>query len=110
MRECVRVMRGQIVIREDRGAYHGQTTILIPELGTYREQQERRTVHRGRVLAMGPPARTRKEAEVPPGFSIGDEVIFHWTHLEKAWTREWIDGEEAVWIPQQNVDAVIVRE
>jgi co-chaperonin GroES (HSP10) len=110
MSDEVRLMRGQCVIREDMGAYHGQDKIIVPELGDYRAAQDRRTFHRGRVLALGAPPVTKRGAEVVPEFKVGDEVIFHWEALEKAWTREWIDNEPAAWLPQQCVDAVLTRE
>lgn len=46
-------------------------------------------------------------AEIPHGFAVGDEVIFHWAHLETAWTVEWEDGKLAACVPQECVDAVI---
>jgi co-chaperonin GroES (HSP10) len=101
-------MRGQVVIRENLTSDTDQFThIIVPELGTWEERQGKRMSHRGTVLAMGAPALTRRDMEVPPGFSVGDEVVFHWTHLEKAWTRPWIDGHPAVWVPQACVDAVV---
>lgn len=103
-------MRGQIVIREELDAAHAHYRHIV----TLRErdgndadaERAARKFHIGRVLAMGPPARTARGVEVPHGFEVGDRVVFHWGHLEKAWTREWIDGEPAAWVPQQFVDAV----
>lgn len=34
--------------------------------------------HRGRVLAMGPPARTKRGVEIQPDFRVGDEVLYVW--------------------------------
>jgi co-chaperonin GroES (HSP10) len=107
----VRLLRGQVVIRENlRGAADHLKHIIVPDVFTTHNPdavQEARTWHRGRVLAMGAPMLTPTGAEVPHGFEVGDEVIFHWAHHEKSWTREWVDGEPAAWVPQWAVDAVV---
>ncbi len=108
----IRVMRGQVVIREDLDAAHRQfshiVTLRSRDGDDAKAEQRARTSHRGVVLAMGPPARTKKDVEVDPGFKVGDEVYFVWSHLEKAWTRPWPDdGLDAAWVPQQNVLAVV---
>lgn len=77
--------------------------------------------HTGRVIAMGPPAlactvdkmgrcvsSSCAHPEVPHGFEIGDEVIYHYVHHQAAHTRLWPeDGKPASWVPQTSVDAVI---
>jgi hypothetical protein len=55
---------------------------------------------------MGAPARTPSGAEVDHGFRVGDLVQFHFTSLEAMARNTWEDGKAALWIPQENVDAV----
>lgn len=109
-----RVLRGQVVIREELDAQHAEYRhIVVPRAraGDDADGERRaRTSHVGIVLAMGPPARTARGVEVTPGFAVGDRVVFHWGHLERAWTRPWPeDGLDACWIPQEFVDAVLVE-
>lgn len=109
----VRLLRGQVVIREDlRADTRHFRHIIVPGVSNAERhdpdaRQRARTWHRGNVLAMGAPMLTSKGVEVPHGFAVGDDVIFHWQHREKSWTRPWVDGELACWIPQAFVDAVI---
>lgn len=106
-----RVLRGQVVVREELDAAHAhyRHIVTLREREGTDEDAERaaRKFHIGRVLAMGPPATTSRGVEVPHGFAVGDRVVFVWTHLEKAWTRNWLDDEPAAWLPQQNVMAVL---
>lgn len=106
-----RLLRGQVVIREELDAQHAHykhiVTLRAREGVDEDAEKVARKFHVGRVLAKGPPAMTARGVEVPHGFEVGDRVFFHWHHLEKAWTREWIDGEPACWVPHQFVDAVI---
>lgn len=103
-------MRGQVVVREDVKA-HYSTSIIVPD--TVMANERSRKTHRGVVIAVGRPARVhanRPSAEVPHGFAPGDEVVYHYTHNEKAHTRKWPpDGEDATWVPQGNIDAVIEK-
>lgn len=107
----VRLLRGQVVIREDLSADTAHYKhIVVPGVDTTNDPNavaKARKWHRGRVLAMGAPAMTSKGVEVPRGFEVGDMVIFHFVHREKSWTREWTDGQLAVWVPQDAVDAVL---
>lgn len=100
----IRLLRGQVVIRED---VHADTShfksIVVPYMTNGRDKPW----HRGRVLQVGPPALTSKGAEVPYEFGVGDEVIYHFNHHQKAWTRPWVDGKDATWIPQQLVSGVV---
>ncbi len=105
----IRLLRGQTVIRENHHADVAHFKhIIVPE--TYRDNARGRAWHLGEVLAMGPPMQTPRGVEVAPGYSVGDTVIFHWGHHEKSFTREWIDGELAVWVPQSAIDAVVPME
>jgi len=109
----IRLLRGQVVIREDlQASTRHYRNIVVPgvldaEKYNPDARQESRTWHRGIVLAMGAPMLTPTGAEVEPGFAVGDDVVFHWEHLERGWTRPWTDGELAAWVPQYCVDAVI---
>ncbi len=93
-----RPMRGQVVIQE---------TPPQPSVRLWTPTPKPREVvtHTGRVLALGPPARTACGAEVPHGFGVGDLVLYRFTFLEKVSLNEW-DGVPAHWIPQQDVTAV----
>ncbi len=106
----IRLLRGQIVVREHLNADTEQFThLIIPGVSTAHDkdaQARSRTWHRGEVLAKGPPA-LHGVHEVPHGFEVGDTVLFHFGHNEKAFTRPWTDGEPAVWLPQQAISAVL---
>ncbi len=95
----IRLMRGQVVIREI--GFQKSSIFWTPE-----EQQRQQKTHQGKVLAMGPPM-MYKDHEISHGFSVGDTVVYHFTTHKDAATRAWIDGKDATWIPQWNVDAVI---
>jgi hypothetical protein len=93
----IRLLRGQVVIRE----IHDQYSIWTPAPNP-RDVR----IHRGRVLAKGLPAQVNGH-DVPHLFDVGDEVFYHWEKQEKAFTRDWIDGEPACWMYQHEVDAVV---
>ncbi len=100
-----------VVVREHLKAdTEKYTHIIIPEASTQNDRHavaKARKWHRGEVLAMGPPALTKKGAEVPHGFAVGDVVFFHFVHHEEGFTRPWEDGELATWCPQACIDAVV---
>jgi co-chaperonin GroES (HSP10) len=95
----VRLMRGQVVVRE-----------VAPQPGAlWTPDPAPRAVrtHTGKVVAVGPPALTRRGVPVRTGISIGDTVQFHFEHHQEAHTRVWPeDGEMAIWIPAHCVDGV----
>jgi hypothetical protein len=100
----VRLMRGQVVIREE--AVQPSNALWTPEPGARRVK-----THRGRVLALGPPARLTEHPdspEVPHGFRVGDVVQFHFGAMgtQEARTRTWTDGHPATWLTQAEIDAV----
>lgn len=111
MSDQIRLLRGQCVIREDlRADYRKYSSIFVPDVWTTDDKDavaRARTWHQGVVLALGAPVLTAGGAEVPPGYAVGDTVVFHWEHHEKAYTRPWVDGENACWIPQGCVDGVV---
>jgi hypothetical protein len=96
----IRLMRGQVVIREIK-----PTSLLwLPD-----ERPREVKTHRGVVLGMGPPARLVDRSgapEVPWDFAAGDVVQFHISINQEAHTRPWVDGEPAMWLPQNAVDGV----
>ena len=67
-----------------------------------------RSSHRGRVLAVGPPALRYGKVEVARGFEVGDEVVYVFASggIEKTRTLEWEDGQPCVWVTQEEVIAV----
>lgn len=97
--ERVRLLRGQCVIRESA---EGLSSVILTPGGNPRDVK----THRGVVLAMGKPSQVNGH-DVPWMFSVGDTVQFHWTYMEKAFTRPWVDGEKACWLRQDHIDAVI---
>lgn len=94
----IRPMRGQVVIEEI--VDQPSRALWTPTPGARQVK-----THRGRVLALGPPARTPSGVEVAYGFGVGDVVQFHYEFLEKLARNEW-EGQKALWIPQQDVDGV----
>jgi co-chaperonin GroES (HSP10) len=96
----IRLMRGQVVVRETTPK--PSDTIWTPD-PTARQVK----THRGIVLGVGPPALEFNAVEVPHGFNVGDEVIYHFQHHQDAHTRPWTDGRDATWLPQYCVDGVI---
>ena len=94
----IRPLRGRVVVRE--------VPRVTGPLWTPDPRPRDVTTHTGRVLALGPPARTAGGAEVPHGYRVGNTVQYHFTHLEKMATVTWEDGLPATWIPQENVDGV----
>ena len=95
----IRLMRGQVAVRETPPE---PSSILWTPTPNPREV----TTHRGVVLALGAPSLINGR-EVAWGFDVGGVVQFHFEHNEKAHTLPWIDGGDAVWLPQRCVDAVI---
>lgn len=94
----VRLLRGQIVVREVHG---GSRLLWTPRAG-------RRQIHThlGLVLGIGPGAELGGVAQ-PVAFAVGDIVGWHWEHNEDAFTLEWPeDGRLAIWIPHRCVDYV----
>jgi hypothetical protein len=92
---------------------------LIHRIDGYDKKHEReRKCHRGRVVAMGSPAQTRRGAEILPGFAVGDEVLFVLAKLsdhyggQGSWSeaaREgtWpATGERGLWVAQEEVIGV----
>jgi co-chaperonin GroES (HSP10) len=93
-------MRGQVVVRE----IEEKSSIWTPDPAPRQVK-----THCGVVIAMGPPARTRKgRAEVPHGFRVGDVVQYHFEHHQETWTMPWpLDGKKVTWLAQHNVDGVV---
>jgi co-chaperonin GroES (HSP10) len=108
----LRPLRGRVAIRE---LHDKPTTIVLPD-GYHKAHERDRTSHRGVVLGMGPPARTRKGAEVAAEFTEGSTVRFVFDadngvegggFTEAARTAVWPpDGGPCVWVMQAEVIAV----
>ena len=106
----MRLLRGQVVVREDMTPHDRAGRIIIPAVSNSDEKHavsRRRDWHVGEGIAMGPPAQTKRGADVPHGFTVGDRVLFHWVHNEANFTLPWIDGQPACWVPQEAIDGVI---
>lgn len=86
-------MRGQCVVREvDRPS-------LIIDVSPWKDRKH----HRGVVLALGEPAFLVDVAgapRVPWDCMVGDEVLYVYVHNHTGFTRPWLDGQLATWIPQ----------
>jgi hypothetical protein len=108
-----RPTRGWVVVREEK---RRSSIIVDPGFG---EDVARQTkTHRGRVLAIGPPAllhgfetvdgvKAPRDWEVPHLFEVGDIVQFHFEGTEKGRTTVWSDGESCLCMAQREIDAVI---
>ena len=108
----VKPLRGRVVIRPDSPTHIGP--IVLPDMVRDWKREADRSLgkkamssHRGRVLALGPPALNPAGQEVPHGFGVGDTVIYVWNHNEAEFTKPWTDGEECCWIAQEEVIGVI---
>lgn len=98
----VRPMRGQVVLRDVKPAL--SSVVWAPD-GNPRQVK----THRGKVLALGAPPRTKAGVDVPWSFAVGDEVVYHFAHHERSFTVSWPeDGEPAIWVPAECVDAVVM--
>jgi co-chaperonin GroES (HSP10) len=95
----MRVLRGRIVVRID----DSPSSILHVVRGDPAEQ----VIHRGEVLAIGAGALTKRGVEVPSDVKVGDKVYFHFEATEKGRAAPWVDGEDAIYLAQREVDAVI---
>ena len=100
----IRLMRGQVVVREVDMPPSG--VLWTPAPGP-REQRTRT----GYVLALGPPSRLTESPsspEVAHGFGVGDLVQFHFGAVgtQASRTRTWSDGEPATWLAQAEIDGV----
>lgn len=110
-----RLLRGRVAVRPLVERYHGRLVLPDTAADTLRKEQGSsgmlaRSSHRGRVLAMGEPARTaRGDAPVPAGFEVGDEVVYVFARngTEDSRTSTWRDGEPVVWLAQEEVIAVV---
>jgi hypothetical protein len=102
----VRLMRGQVVVRELDAS--PSSALWTPDP---RARARDVKTHRGLVLALGPPARVTEHpssAEVPYGFEVGAIVQYHFGAVgtQASRTRAWTDGEPATWLCAAEVDAV----
>ncbi len=109
-------LRGRVLLEKDRyeagedGLSPGG--IILPATHYDARDNDGPQVHRGRVVAMGPPARTRKGHEVAPGFRVGDTVLFIYALATEDFRTvrfpQIHDGIMVV-VAQEEVQAVIGR-
>lgn len=104
--EDLRLLRGRVLLRE----IHEDSVGLIVKPATWRDNKRganRLSIHRGEVVDMGAPARTRKGAMVYPEFAVGDIVIFVFALATETYRTFEIDGKEYVMVAQEEVVAVV---
>ena len=108
----VKPLRGRVVIRPDVPTHIGH--IVLPDMANDWRREAQHSLgkkamssHRGRVLAMGPPAINPAGQEVPHGFKVGDAVVYVWAHNEQEFTKPWTDGHDCCWVSQEEVIGVI---
>ena len=104
----LRLLRGRVVIREDR-----RRSSIIETI----DNDPRATVtHRGEVLAVGPPVQTEHYNpitqrstfhDVPLSYSVGDVVQFHFEGTEKGRTFSWGEWTGVLCMAQREIDGVI---
>ena len=107
-------LRGRVLLEKDRyeagkdGLSPGG--IIIPASHYNARDNDGPQVHRGKVIAMGPPARTRKGHEVAPGFRVGDTVLFVYALATEDFRTVYFpqihDGVMVV-VAQEEVQAVV---
>jgi hypothetical protein len=105
-------LRGRIAVRP---LVPRQTGLIIhPDTSSDYERSDQKSLgikaqssHRGIVLAKGAPMLTKRDAEVPHGFDVGDEVsyVFALRGTEESRAGEW-NGEPCVWLGQEEIQAV----
>jgi co-chaperonin GroES (HSP10) len=102
----VRLLRGQVVVREESGHYSSVHGLWTPP--GERKKEEARI---GTVLALGPPAfldYSGRCVEVPYLFDVGDRIVFAWVSNPFHFTLPWPpDGKPASWVPQGAVLGVL---
>lgn len=110
--EDLRPLRGRALLRE----IYDASPIVTPDTvrANKRTGAARLDIHRGVVLAMGAPARTKGGALVMPDYELGSEVLFVFAlqGTEESRTMRMLTpsapaGEAVVWVAQQEIVAVI---
>jgi co-chaperonin GroES (HSP10) len=99
----IRPMRGRVVVRPDDEA--PSKIIIDPRRSSAEQQQRDRNVkiHRGTVLAVGPPARDQWGHERPPGFDRGDRILFVYAQ----WLEKMRHFDDFAVVSQEEVQAVL---
>jgi len=108
----IQLLRGRTLIRmtaDQDGTASELERIGLVAPGTLasadpRQRANQNSLGRGVVIAMGAPALSKRGAEVPPGYGIGDEVLFIGQGKARA---VQIDGEWLQACAQEEVVAVI---
>jgi hypothetical protein len=116
MSKHVKPLRGRVVIRPIIETQIG--SLHLPQMHRDWQREADRyagkkaqSSHRGIVVAMGDPVTHHPSGvDIPPGFEVGDEVFYVWSHNEKEFTKPWGDGSfEVAWVPQMNVLGVVEK-
>ena len=93
-------MRGRVVVREEKAR---SSIIVDPGIADPRAIKN----HVGIVIAIGPPVLLDSGVPVPHHFKPGDRVRFHFEATEKGRINKWEDGEDALYLAQREIDAVV---
>jgi co-chaperonin GroES (HSP10) len=106
VRRGLRLLRGRALVKLDPSELGAESVTASGLVIPWHEINPRdQKIHRGRVLALGPPGKVKREsgAELPWDISIGDEVYFVYAlALEKV--RKF---DDAVVVGQAEIVAVI---
>jgi co-chaperonin GroES (HSP10) len=110
----VRWLRGRCLLRRDNSEIREHVRpsgVIVPDRTLYSEHAERDvTIHRGKVLAIGLPARMGDHGPlVPWGIEVGDVVIYTYgVAMQKTRTFAGDEGGELVVVAQEEVIGVVV--
>jgi co-chaperonin GroES (HSP10) len=107
----VRWLRGRCLLRRDDSEVREHVRpsgIIVPDRGLFNEHAERGvTIHRGKVLAFGPPARMGDLGPlVPWDINVGDVVIYTYGVAMQKTRTFGVEGAELVVVAQEELVAV----
>lgn len=95
----VRLLRGRVLLRRHPDV---KSVIILPDIDGKIARKLR--IHKGTVLDMGEPTKTRKGVDVPREYAVGDEVLFVYAlATEKFRTFP----EDVVLVHHEEIQAVI---
>lgn len=101
----IRLLRGRALVQlnpDELGEHTTAAGVIVP--GSAVKPREQKS-HRGRILALGPPARQGHDngPEIPWGCEVGDEIVFFWA----VWLERMRRFEGVAFIAQSEIAAVI---